>query len=70
MNKEIENASMSRERFIDFLKVVGLLMVIFNTTYLIRFNDSFGEYLIYNLSGHNLEGQYVERQNLEKQNVE
>ena len=40
---------MSRERFIDFLKVVGL-MVIFNITYLIRFNDSFGEYLIYNLS--------------------
>lgn len=50
IKKEIENTSMSRERFIDFLKVVGLLMVIFNTTYLIRFNDSFGEYLIYNLS--------------------
>ena len=50
IKKEIENTSMSRERFIDFLKVVGLLMVIFNTTYLIRFNDSFGEYQIYNLS--------------------
>ena len=50
IKKEIDNTSMSRERFIDFIKVVGLLMVIFNTTYLIRFNDSFGEYLIYNLS--------------------
>ena len=50
IKKEIDNTSMSRERFIDFIKVVGLLMVIFNTTYLIRFNDSFGEYQIYNLS--------------------
>ena len=50
IKKEIEHTSMSRERFIDFIKVVGLLMVIFNTSYLIRFNDSFGEYQIYNLS--------------------
>ena len=50
IKKEIDNTSMFRERFIDFIKVVGLLMVIFNTTYLIRFNNSFGEYLIFNLS--------------------
>ncbi len=47
---EIKNTSVSRERFIDFLKVIGLMMMIFNTFYLIRFNYSFGEYLIYNLS--------------------
>ena len=47
---EIENTSVSRERFIDFLKVIGLMMIIFNTFYLIRFTDSYGEYLIYNLS--------------------
>ena len=47
---EIENTSISRERFIDFLKVLGLMMIIFNTYYLIRFNNSFGEYLIFNLS--------------------
>ena len=47
---EIENTSVSRERFIDFLKVIGLVMIIFNTFYLIRFSDSYGEYLIYNLS--------------------
>ena len=47
---EIENTSISRERFIDFLKVIGLMMIIFNTYYLIRFNNSFGEYLIFNLS--------------------
>ena len=47
---EIKNTSVSRERFIDFLKVIGLMMMIFNTFYLIRFSDSYGEYLIYNLS--------------------
>ena len=50
IKKEIDNTSISRERFIDFIKVLGLLMIIVNTNFLIRFGDSYGEYLIFNLS--------------------
>ena len=48
--KEANNTSRSRERFIDFIKVVGLIMVIFNTEYLLDFKKSAGELLVYNES--------------------
>ena len=35
--KEARNTSISRERFIDFIKVIGLLMITFNTEYLLDF---------------------------------
>ncbi len=50
IKKEIDSTSISRERFIDFIKVTGLLMIILNTNYLIKFSDAYGEYLIFNLS--------------------
>ena len=48
--KEAKNTSISRERFIDFIKVIGLLMVTFNTEYLLDFRNSAGELLVYNES--------------------
>jgi len=48
--KEANNTSISRERFIDFIKVIGLLMVIFNTEFLLDFKNSAGELLVYNES--------------------
>ncbi len=48
--KEAQNTSISRERFIDFIKVIGLLMVTFNTEYLLDFRNSGGELLVYNES--------------------
>ncbi len=47
---EAKNTSISRERFIDFIKVVGLIMIIFNTEYLLEFKNSAGELLVYNES--------------------
>jgi len=46
--KEAKKTSISRERFIDFIKVVGLLMITFNTEYLLDFKNSAGELLVYN----------------------
>ncbi len=48
--KEAKQTSISRERFIDFIKVVGLLMITFNTEYLLDFRNSGGELLVYNES--------------------
>ena len=48
--KEARNTSISRERFIDFIKVIGLLMITFNTEYLLDFKNSAGELLVYNES--------------------
>ena len=48
--KEANNTSVSRERFIDFLKVIGLLMIIFNTKFLLELEKSAGEILIFNNS--------------------
>ena len=48
--KEAKNTSISRERFIDFIKVIGLLMITFNTEYLLDFRNSAGELLVYNES--------------------
>ena len=45
---ESNNTSTSRERFIDFIKVIGLLMIIINTEYLLEFKDSAGELLVNN----------------------
>ncbi len=42
----LPTTSISRERFIDFIKVVGLLMVTFNTEYLLDFRNSGGELLV------------------------
>jgi len=50
VTKEAKHTSISRERFIDFIKVVGLLMVTFNTEYLLDFKNSAGELLVYNES--------------------
>ena len=41
--KEAKNTSISRERFIDFIKVIGLLMITFNTEYLLDFKNSAGD---------------------------
>ena len=38
--KEARNTSISRERFIDFIKVIGLLMITFNTDYLLDFQET------------------------------
>jgi len=45
---ESNKTSISRERFIDFVKVIGLLMIIINTEYLLEFKDSAGELLVHN----------------------
>ena len=46
--KESNTTSISRERFIDFIKVTGLLLITVNTQYLLEFNNSSGEVLIIN----------------------
>ena len=45
---EVSKTSNSRVRFIDFLKVSGLLLIIFNTNYFLDFEKSSGEFIIYN----------------------
>ena len=45
---ESNTTSISRERFIDFIKVVGLIMIIINTEFLLEFYNSSGEVLIFN----------------------
>ncbi len=46
--EESNNTSISRERFIDFIKVIGLLMITINTEVLLEFYNSSGEVLIFN----------------------
>ena len=45
---EVSKTSNSRVRFIDFLKVCGLLLIIFNTSFFLDFKQSSGEFIIYN----------------------
>ena len=45
---EVSKTSNSRIRFIDFLKVIGLLLIIFNTYFFLNFSKSSGEFIIYN----------------------
>ena len=45
---QVSKTSNSRIRFIDFLKVTGLLLIIFNTFYFLQFEKSSGEFIIYN----------------------
>jgi len=47
---ETYNTSISRERFIDFLKTFGLLLLVFNSFSFLNINYSGGEYLIINNS--------------------
>ena len=47
---EAANTSMSRERFIDFIKTSGLLMLIINSFIFLFVTNSGGEYIISNLS--------------------
>ena len=46
--EESNTTSISRERFIDFIKVIGLIMITINTQYLLEFTNSSGEVLIIN----------------------
>ena len=47
---EAENTSISRERFIDFIKTSGLFMLIINSFIFLFVTNSGGEYIISNLS--------------------
>ena len=48
--KEVSNTSISRERFIDFIKTLGLIMLVFNSFFYLEFNFSGGEQFIFNNS--------------------
>ena len=45
---EVSKTSDSRVRFVDFMKVSGLLLIIFNTSFFLNFEKSSGEFIIYN----------------------
>ena len=47
---EVANTSISRERFIDFTKIIGLIFLIINSFTLLRFQESGGELFVENLS--------------------
>ena len=47
---EISNTSISRERFIDFTKITGLIFLILNSFTLLRIENSGGEVFVSNLS--------------------
>ena len=47
---EVANTSISRERFIDFTKIIGLIFLITNSFSLLRFQESGGELFVENLS--------------------
>ena len=47
---EVANTSISRERFIDFIKIIGLLFLIINSFSFLRLQDSGGELFVENLS--------------------
>ena len=49
-SKEVIKTSNSRIRYIDFLKVSGLLLIMFNTLFFLNFEKSSGEFIIYNLT--------------------
>ena len=47
---EVANTSISRERFIDFTKIIGLLFLMINSFTLLRLKNSGGELFVSNLS--------------------
>ena len=47
---EVANTSVSRERFVDFTKIAGLLFLMINSFTLLRLHDSGGEIFVSNLS--------------------
>ena len=47
---EVASTSISRERFIDFTKIIGLLFLIINSFSFLRLQDSGGELFVENLS--------------------
>src|SRR6056300_1119128 len=47
---EVANTSISRERFIDFTKIIGLLFLIINSFSFLRLQSSGGELFVSNLS--------------------
>ena len=47
---EVTNTSISRERFIDFTKIIGLLFLMINSFSLLRLQYSGGELFVSNLS--------------------
>ena len=47
---EVANTSISRERFIDFTKIIGILFLIINSFTLLKLQDSGGELFVENLS--------------------
>jgi len=47
---EVANTSISRERFIDFTKIIGLLFLMINSFSLLRLQNSGGELFVSNLS--------------------
>ena len=47
---EVANTSISRERFIDFTKIIGILFLIINSFTLLKLEDSGGELFVKNLS--------------------
>ena len=50
---ETENTSISRERFIDFVKTLGLLLLIINSFIFLGVKKSGGEFIIkQNFLGH------------------
>ena len=59
VNREIDQTSISRERFIDFTKVLGILFLVVNSHILLSISQSYGEYNIRNLSDHNLSHQIL-----------
>ena len=59
VNSEIVNTSISRERFIDFAKVLGILFLVINSHLLLSISESYGEYNIRNLSETNLSRQIL-----------
>ncbi len=47
---EVANTSISRERFIDFIKLIGILFLMINSFTLLRLQNSGGELFVSNLS--------------------
>ena len=48
---EVDNTSIARERFIDFTKIIGLVILIINSFTFLKLEESGGELFINNLSG-------------------
>ena len=47
---EVANTSISRERFIDFTKILGLFFLVINSFLFLRLEESGGEIFVTNLS--------------------